>query len=97
MSSNGPVCEEARCVRFGYYWDDGVSGTEKPFKWFSECDEVQMAAVIKNSELYLEKAKEDKPDAFETGADGFLLCPVREDKIKMCLQHLKKRWLSLDE
>ncbi len=111
--------------------DDGVSGTEKLLEWFSECGDIEMASVIKTRELFLEKAKSEKPDAvfihtgragfpgfktgealraacskvpivflsdekksaldaFETGADGFLLCPVEKGKVIKCVEHLKE-------
>jgi len=111
--------------------DDGVSGTEKLFEWFSECGEIEMASVIKTRELFLEKTVTERPDAvfihtgragfpgfktgealratgnrvpivflsdekksaiaaFETGADGFLLCPVDKGKVIKCVENLKK-------
>lgn len=41
--------------------------------------------------VFLSDEKKYALDAFETGADGFLLCPVEKDKIKKCLEKLKNR------
>ena len=31
--------------------------------------------------------------AYETGADGYLVCPVKEAKVKRCVEEIKKRSL----
>ncbi|MEA4813322.1 MAG: hypothetical protein VB112_00230 [Oscillospiraceae bacterium] len=41
--------------------------------------------------VFLSDEKKSALDAFETGADGFLLCPVEKEKVKKCVENLKKR------
>lgn len=41
--------------------------------------------------VFLSDEKKFALDAFETGADGFLLCPVEKGKVKKCVENLKKR------
>lgn len=40
--------------------------------------------------VFLSDEKKFALDAFETGANGFLLCPVEKRKVKKCLENLKK-------
>ncbi|MEA5038620.1 MAG: hypothetical protein VB086_02160 [Clostridiaceae bacterium] len=40
--------------------------------------------------VFLSEEKKSALDAFETGADGFLLCPVEKGKVKKCVENLKK-------
>ena len=40
--------------------------------------------------VFLSDEKKSALDAFEAGADGFLLCPVEKCKVKKCLENLKK-------
>lgn len=41
--------------------------------------------------VFLSDEKRSALAAFETGADGFLLCPVQREKIKKCVFNLKER------
>ncbi len=40
--------------------------------------------------VFLSDEKKSALDAFETGADGFLLCPVEKGKVKKCVENLKR-------
>lgn len=40
--------------------------------------------------VFLSDEKKSALNAFDAGADGFLLCPVEKGKVKKCVENLKK-------